>query len=132
MADSTITLVGALGADPELRFTTGGKGVTSFNMAVSRRWKSGDDWKEETSWFSVTAWDQLGENAAQSLSKGTRVIVTGRIQQESYETKEGEKRTTYKVIADAIGPDLRWATAQVEKVVREKQYADGPEPGEPF
>lgn len=121
MADSTITLVGSLGRDPELQFTTGGHPKCSFSIAVSRRFKRGDDWEEKTSWVDITVWGALGENAAASLSKGTRVIVQGYIEQDSWEDKEtGKQRSKLHVIAEAIGPELRWARAEVERIEREK------------
>ena len=104
MADSTVTIVGNLTRDPELRFTTGGKGVASFGVAVNRRYQQNGEWQEKMSFFNVTAWDTLGENAAASLTKGTRVIVTGRLEQREYETKEGEKRNVVEIVADEIGP----------------------------
>jgi single-strand DNA-binding protein len=119
MADSTVTLVGNLTRDPELRFTTGGRGQASFGLAVSRRYQVNNEWQEQTSFFNIVAWGTLGENIAASLTKGTRVIVTGRLEQRSYETKEGEKRSVVEVIADEIGPSLRWARAEVERVARE-------------
>jgi len=119
MADSTVTLVGNLTRDPELRFTTGGRGQASFGLAVSRRYQVNNEWQEQTSYFNVVAWGTLGENASASLTKGTRVMVTGRLEQRSYETKEGEKRSVVEIIADEIGPSLRWATAQVERVARD-------------
>ena len=119
MADSTVTVVGNLTRDPELRFTSGGRGQASFGLAVSRRYQVNNEWQEQTSFFNIVAWGTLGENAAASLSKGTRVIVTGRLEQRSYETKEGEKRQVVEVIADEVGPSLRWATATVERVARE-------------
>jgi len=119
MADSTVTLVGNLTRDPELRFTTGGRGQASFGLAVSRRYQVNNEWQEQTSFFNIVAWGTLGENIAASLTKGTRVIVTGRLEQRSYETKEGEKRSVVEVIADEIGPSLRWARADVERVARE-------------
>ena len=79
MADSTVTIVGNLTRDPELRFTAGGKGVASFGVAVSRRFQQNGEWQEKTSFFNVTAWDTLGENIAASLTKGSRVLVTGRL-----------------------------------------------------
>jgi single-strand DNA-binding protein len=115
MADNTITLVGNLTRDPELRFTTTGRGVASFGIAVGRRYQVNGEWQEQTSYFNVTAWGQLGENAAASLTKGTRVVVTGRLEQREYTTREGDKRTAIDVIADELGPSLRWATAQVER-----------------
>ena len=123
MADNSVTLVGNITRDPELRFTTGGRAVASFGLAVNRRYQVNGEWQEQTSYFNITAWGQLGENAAQSLSKGARTIVAGRLEQREYETREGEKRSVVEVVADEIGPSLRWATAQVEKTSR--QSADG-------
>ena len=115
MADNTITLVGNLTRDPELRFTTGGRGVASFGIAVGRRYQVNGEWQEQTSYFNITAWGQLGENAAATLAKGSRVIVTGRLEQREYTTRDGDKRTAIEVVADELGPSLRWATAQVER-----------------
>lgn len=123
MADNTVTVVGNLTRDPELRFTTGGKGITSFGLAVNRRYQVNGEWQEKVSFFNVSAWDQLGENAAASLTKGTRIIVTGRLEQREYETQQGEKRSVVEIIADEIGPSLRWATASVERTQRTN--ADG-------
>ena len=118
MADNTITLVGNLTRDPELRFTANGRAVASFGIAVGRRYQVNGEWQEQTSYFNVTAWGQLGENAAASLGKGTRVVVTGRLEQREYTTRDGDKRTAIDVIADELGPSLRWATAQVERTPR--------------
>ena len=122
MAENTITLVGNLTRDPELRFTTGGRGVASFGIAVGRRYQVNGEWQEQTSYFNITAWGQLGENAAATLAKGSRVIVTGRLEQREYTTREGDKRTAIEVVADELGPSLRWATAQVE---RQSRQGDG-------
>ena len=119
MADSVVTIVGNLTRDPELRFTAGGKGIASFGVAVNRRWQQNGEWQEKVSFFNVTAWDTLGENAAASLTKGTRIIVTGRLEQREYETKEGEKRNVVEIVADEIGPSLRWARAEVERIARD-------------
>ena len=119
MADSTVTIVGNLTRDPELRFTAGGKGIASFGVAVNRRYQQNGEWQEKVSFFNVTAWDNLGENVAASLTKGTRVIVTGRLEQREYETKEGEKRSVVEIVADEIGPSLRWARAEVERIARD-------------
>ena len=112
MADSTVTIVGNLTRDPELRFTAGGKGIASFGVAVNRRWQQNGEWQEKVSFFNVTAWDTLGENIAASLTKGTRVIVTGRLEQREYETKEGEKRNVVEIVADEIGPSLALGTCR--------------------
>ncbi len=129
MADSTVTIAGTLTRDPELRFTTGGRGVASFGVAVNRRYQQNNEWVEQTSFFNVTAWGSLGENASASLSKGARVIVTGRLEQRSYETKEGEKRSIVEIVADEIGPSLRWATAVVEKTQRTDAGGQGGQGG---
>ena len=123
--DSTVTIVGNLTRDPELRFTAGGKGIASFGVAVNRRWQQNGEWQEKVSFFNVTAWDTLGENIAASLTKGTRVIVTGRLEQREYETKEGEKRNVVEIVADEIGPSLRWARAEVERIARDGGGSSG-------
>lgn len=115
---SHVTLAGNLTRDPELRFTAGGKGVASFGLAVSRRYQVNNEWQEQTSFFNVTAWGTLAENLAASLSKGARVIVSGRLEQRDYEAKDGAKRSVVEVVADEIGPSLRWARATVERVER--------------
>jgi single-strand DNA-binding protein len=125
MADNTITLVGNITRDPELRFTAGGKGVASFGLAVNRRYQQNGEWQEKTSFFNVVAWDTLGENAAASLNKGARVIVTGRLEQREYETKEGEKRSVVEIVADEVGPSLRWARAEVERIARDSGGSSG-------
>lgn len=121
--DNTVTLTGNLTKDPELRYTTGGRGVASFGLAVNRRYQVNGEWQEQVSFFNVVAWADLGENAAASLHKGNRVMVTGRLEQRSYDTREGEKRNVTEVIADDLGPSLRWAQAQVERISRDS--ADG-------
>jgi single-strand DNA-binding protein len=118
MADNTVTVVGNLTRDPELRFTTGGKGIASFGLAVNRRYQQNGEWQEKVSFFNISAWDTLGENAAASLTKGTRVIVTGRLEQREYETQQGEKRNVVEIVADEIGPSLRWARAEIERTQR--------------
>src|SRR3954453_7531192 len=118
MPDNSITVVGNITRDPELRFTTGGRAVASFGIAVNRRYQVNNEWQEQTSFFDVVAWAQLGENAAASLAKGARVIVNGRLEQRSWETQDGEKRSKVEIIADEIGPSLRWATAQIERTDR--------------
>ena len=125
MADNTITLVGNLTRDPELRYTTGGRGVASFGLAVNRRYQVNNEWQEQTSFFNVVAWGQLGENAAATLTKGSRTIVFGRLEQRSWETQDGEKRSVVEVVADEIGPSLRWATAQVDRNDRREGAGSG-------
>jgi single-strand DNA-binding protein len=106
---NSITLVGNLTRDPELRYTTGGRGVANFGLAVNRRYQVNGEWQEQTSFFNVVAWAELGENVAASLTKGSRAIVFGRLEQREYENREGEKRTMVEVIADEVGPSLRRA-----------------------
>ncbi|NBU60933.1 MAG: single-stranded DNA-binding protein [Actinobacteria bacterium] len=119
MADNSITLVGNLTRDPEIRFTATGRAVASFGIAVGRRYQVNGEWQEQTSYFNVTAWGQLGENAAATFTKGTRVVVTGRLEQREYTSREGEKRTAIDVIADELGPSLRWATATVVRTPKQ-------------
>ena len=118
MSTNSVTLIGNLTRDPELRFTTGGRGVASFGLAVNRRWQQNGEWQEQVSFFNVVCWGDLGENVATTLNKGSRAIVTGRLEQRSYETSEGEKRNVFEIIADEVGPSLRWATAQIERTER--------------
>ena len=117
--DNTVTLVGNCTKDPDLRYTTSGRGVTSFGLAVNRRWQQNGEWQEAVSFFNIVAWGDLGENVAASLTKGSRCIVTGRLEQRSYETNEGEKRNVTEIIADDIGPSLKWAQADVERISRD-------------
>jgi single-strand DNA-binding protein len=117
--DSTITLVGNLTRDPVLRVTAAGLAVAELGVAVSRRWRDHDgDPKEHTSFFTVTAWRALAEHCAASLHRGDLVIVSGRAEQRSWQTETGDRRTTIEIVADDIGPSLRWATAVVERTAR--------------
>ena len=118
-SENSVTLVGNLTRDPELRYTTGGRGVASFGLAVNRRYQVNGEWQEQVSFFNVVAWADLGENAAASLHKGNRAIVTGRLEQRSYETRDGEKRNVTEVIADELGPSLRWAQVEIERISRD-------------
>lgn len=120
MADCFITVSGNLTKDPELRFTTGGRAICNGSVAVSRRYQVNNEWQEDTSFFNFTAWGTLGENAAASFRKGTRVIITGRLEQRQYETKEGEKRSAVDIIADDIGPSLKWARCEIERITRDQ------------
>jgi len=124
-SENSVTLVGNLTRDPELRYTPSGAGVASFGLAVNRRYQVNGEWQEQVSFFNIVAWTELGENAAASLSKGMRVIVTGRLEQRSYETKDGEKRSVTEVRADELGPSLRWAQAQVERISRDDATSGG-------
>jgi single-strand DNA-binding protein len=119
--DTVITLVGNLVDDPELRFTPSGAAVAKFRIASTPRFldKQTNEWKDGESLFlSCNVWRQAAENVAESLQRGMRVIVQGRLKQRSYETKEGEKRTVYEVEVDEVGPSLKSATAKVVKTQR--------------
>jgi single-strand DNA-binding protein len=117
MADNTVTLVGNITRDPELRYTSGGAANVSFGLAVNRRWQNRQtqEWEERVSFFNIVCWREMAENVAESLAKGSRVVVTGRLEQRSWETENGDKRSVVEVNADEIGPSLRWATAQVTR-----------------
>jgi single-strand DNA-binding protein len=119
--DTTITMIGNLVDDPELRFTPSGAAVAKFRVASTPRYldKQTNEWKDGESLFlQCQIWRQAAENVAESLTKGMRVILSGRLKQRSYETKEGEKRTVFEVEVDEVGPSLRNATAKVTKAQR--------------
>lgn len=116
MNEPILTVVGNLAGDPELRFTPSGKAVCGFTVASTPRVKNGDQWEDgETTWLRCSAWDAMAENVAESLEKGNRVIVQGALSSRSYETREGEKRTSLELRVDAVGPDLRFATARATR-----------------
>lgn len=122
---TNITITGNACSDPELRFTPGGAAVANLNVAVNHRRKNQQtqEWEDAgTDFYSVSAWKEMGENVASSVTKGQEVIVVGRLKSRSYETKEGEKRTVWEIEADHIGPSLRRQEAQVRKV---QQQAGG-------
>ena len=124
MPDNSVTLVGNVTREPELRYTAAGQAMAKFGLAVNRRWQNRQTnaWEESTSFFDVVAWREMAENVGESVTKGTRVIVTGRMEQRSYENQAGERRSAVELVADEIGPSLRWATA---KVVRNERRGDG-------
>ena len=131
--DNTVTLVGNMTRDPELRYTANGVPVASFGLAWNRKDKDDQD---IASFFDVTCWRDLAEHVAESLGKGTRVVVYGRIEHDTWENSDGEKRSKVKVVAEEIAPSLRWATATVEKTSTGAKKgaidADVPPEGEPF
>jgi single-strand DNA-binding protein len=119
--DTTITVVGNLTADPELRFTPSGAAVANFTVASTPRIydRQSGEWKDgEALFLRCNIWREAAENVAESLTRGSRVIVQGRLKQRSFETREGEKRTVVEVEVDEIGPSLRYATAKVNKASR--------------
>jgi len=127
---NNVALVGNITRDPELRFTPTGQATATFGLAVNRRWQNRQtqEWEEATSFFDVVCWREMAENAAESLSRGSRVLVTGRLEQRSWETADGDKRSKIEVVADEIGPSLRWATAQVTKNERRGPGEGAPAP----
>ncbi len=122
---NNVTIVGNLTRDPELRFTASGQATASFGVAVNRRWQNRqtNEWEEATSFFDVVCWAQMAENVAQSLSRGSRVVVSGRLDQRSWENNEGERRSKIEITADEIAPSLRWATVAITK--NERRSPDG-------
>jgi len=119
--ETIITVVGNLTADPELRFTASGAAVANFTVASTPRIfdRNSGEWKDQEALFMrCNIWRQAAENVAESLTRGARVVVTGRLKQRSYETKEGEKRTVIELEVDEIGPSLKYATAKINKVAR--------------
>jgi single-strand DNA-binding protein len=124
---NNVSIVGNLTRDPELRFTPSGQATATFGLAVNRRWQNRQtqDWEEATSFFDVVCWAQLAENAAQSLTRGSRVMVTGRLDQRSWENNEGEKRSKIEIVAEEVAPSLRWATAVITKNERRGPDAGG-------
>lgn len=115
---NTITVIGNLTSEPELRFTQAGRAFLTFGLADNRRYQVNGEWHEEVSFHNCTLWGDTAENCAASLSKGTRIIAQGRVQQREYENKDGIKVKTWDFVIDDLGPSLRWARCTVEKVVR--------------
>ncbi|MGH9150364.1 MAG: single-stranded DNA-binding protein [Acidimicrobiales bacterium] len=128
---NSVTLVGNITRDPELRFTASGQARATFGLAVNRRWQNRQthEWEEATSFFDIVCWGDLGDNVSESCGKGSRVLVTGRLEQRSWETPEGEKRSRIEVIADEVGPSLRWATAEITKTERRSPGDDASRAG---
>jgi single-strand DNA-binding protein len=126
--DTVITIVGNLVEDPNLRFTPSGQAVASFRMASTPRFfdRQTNDWKDgEALFLTCNVWRQAAENVAETLQRGMRVIVQGRLKQRSYETREGEKRTVFEIEADEVGPSLRNATCKVSKTTRQRPGGAG-------
>jgi single-strand DNA-binding protein len=117
---NTTTLSGNLTREPEIRYTRDGQATATFGLAVTRRWpvRGSDEWEESTSFFDVVCWRELAENVALSLMKGSRVVVTGRLDQRTWENDEGERRSRIEVTADEVGASLRFATAEISRAER--------------
>jgi single-strand DNA-binding protein len=112
-----VTLVGNVTRDPELKFTNGGQAVADFGVAYNTRKKTNSgDWEDgEPQFFDITCWGQLAENVAESIQKGNRCVIVGRLEQRTWETKEGDKRSKVSVVAEEVSPSLRWATCEVRR-----------------
>ena len=126
-----ITVTGNLTREPEIRYTRDGQASVLLGVAVNRRWQDREshEWEEQTSFFDVVCWRDLAENAAMTLTKGMRVMVAGRLEQRSWENELGERRSKVEIVADDIGPSLRFATAEVHKHERAGGHT-GPLPTE--
>ena len=124
---NSVTIVGNVTRDPELRFTASGQATATFGVAVNRRWQNrqSNEWEEAVSYLNVVCWRELAENCAESLHKGSRVLVTGRLEQRSWEDQAGAKKSVVEIVADEVGPSLRWASAQVTRNERRGE-TDGP------
>jgi single-strand DNA-binding protein len=120
MADNAITVVGNVTRDPELKFLNSGQAALKLSIAVNRRWQNRQtqEWEERVSYFEIVGYGAMAENAANSLVKGSRVIVSGRLEQRTWETENGDKRSIVEINADEIGPSLKWATAVVTRTPR--------------
>ena len=119
--NNTITIVGNVTREPELRFTANGRSQLTLGLAVNHRYpdrQRDGEWVEETSFFNVVCWGDLAENVSSSVQKGSRILVMGRLRQRSWETENNEKRSVVEVIAEEVGPSLRWATAQISRTER--------------
>ena len=126
MADTHVTITGNLTDAPDLRFTPNGNPVANFRLAVTSRVKDGDTWRDgDTSYFRVNVWRQLAEHVADSLTKGDRAIVIGRLRSRSWETPEGDKRSVAEVEADEGAPSLRWAIAKPQRAANDKTKSSG-------
>jgi single-strand DNA-binding protein len=131
MVANTVTLIGNLVDDPELRFTPSGVAMAKVRFAVNRRYQRDGEWQEDTSFFGGTLWRDSAERVAESLHKGDRVIITGRLEQRSWETQEGDKRSIVEVSIDEMGPSLRWATATVVRAPRSDDFGSSPASRQP-
>jgi single-strand DNA-binding protein len=119
MADTHVTITGNLTDDPELKFTPNGAAVTNFRVAVTARVRDGETWRDgDTSYFRINCWRDLATHVGDSLSKGDRAVIIGRLKSRSWETPEGERRSVVEVEADEVAPSLRWAVAKPERAAR--------------
>jgi single-strand DNA-binding protein len=130
MPETFVSLVGNLTDDPEVRFTPQGTQVGSFRLAVTPRIRQGERWTDgDTSYFTVTCWRELAAHASDSLSKGDRALVLGRLRSRSWETADGERRSVVEVEAEEVGPSLKWATAKPQRANGRAKTGSGPSKG---
>ncbi len=122
---NNVQIVGNVTRDPELRYTPSGASVTNFSIAWNRRYERNGQQVEEVSFFDVVCWGTLADNVAASISKGVRVIVEGRLDQRSWETPQGEKRSKVEITADEVSPSLRWASVEVARNPRDDNFGGG-------
>lgn len=130
--DNAVTIIGNCTREPELRYTNSGLQIANFGVAINQRRRNADtgQWEDgDTSYFDVSCFRELAENVAESIGKGTRVIVSGQLRQRSWETPDGDRRSKIEIVADEVGPSLRWATASVERMAR--SGGDGGAPQRP-
>ncbi len=129
MPATTTSVIGNLTRDPEIRYTRDGQATTSMGVAVNRRWRDREsgEWQEATSFFDVVTWRDLAENVALSLTKGMRVVVVGRLEHRTWETEDGDRRSKVEIVAEEVGPSLRFATVEVHRLER-VAADDGAEP----
>jgi single-strand DNA-binding protein len=130
---NSITVVGNVTRDPEMRYTPSGISQLTLGVAVNRSWRNQqtNEWEERTSFFDVVCWRELADNVGGSIKKGMRVLVTGRLEQRSWETDQGEKRSKVEIVADEVGPSLRFATAEVHRTERRAPSDGGAPMGQP-
>lgn len=130
MSNTTVTVTGNVTREPVLKFTPSGLALTTFGVAVNSRKKDGDRWVDgDPEFYDIACWRELAENVAECIEKGTRVVVTGRLSFRAWEV-DGEKRSKVEIVAEEVGPSLRWATASVHR--NERRDAAPPDGGEPF
>lgn len=122
---NTVNIVGNITRDPELRYTPSGASVCNFGIAWNKRYQRNGEQVEEVSFFDIVCWGTLADNVAASLGKGTRVIVTGELEQRSWETPQGEKRSKIEIKADDVSPSLRWASVEVNRNPRDDNFGGG-------
>jgi len=122
---NTVNIVGNVTRDPELRYTPSGASVTNFSVAWNRRYERNGQQVEEVSFFDVVCWGSLADNVAASLVKGNRVMVTGRLDQRSWETPQGDKRSKIEITADDVAPSLRWASVEIARNPRDDNFGGG-------